>query len=301
DVAESAPGVPIGRPKANTRAYVLDRAGEPVPVGVVGELYVGGAGVALGYLDRPELTAERFVADPFGAEPGARLYRTGDLVRRRGDGALEFVGRTDFQVKVRGFRIEPREIEARLLEHPGVREAVVVAREDGPGEKRLVAYYAGAADAVEADVLRSHLVECLPEHMVPAAYVRLEALPLTPNGKVDRRALPAPEEDAYAARAYEPPASRTEAALAEVWAEVLGVERVGRNDHFFELGGHSILASKLALRIRQDLEADVALSDVFEAPVLSALAQRVLDAQLAQFDPAELANLTALLREPAVG
>ncbi|HEX8695031.1 MAG TPA: amino acid adenylation domain-containing protein, partial [Longimicrobium sp.] len=274
DVAESAPGVPIGRPKANTRAYVLDRAGEPVPVGVVGELYVGGAGVALGYLDRPELTAERFVADPFGAEPGARLYRTGDLVRRRGDGALEFVGRTDFQVKVRGFRIEPREIEARLLEHPGVREAVVVAREDGPGEKRLVAYYAGPAGAVEADVLRSHLVERLPEHMVPAAYVRLEALPLTPNGKVDRKALPAPEEDAYAARAYEAPADETEAALAEVWSEVLGVERVGRRDNFFELGGSSILAVKLVERMRQR-GRHARVQALFTTPTLAGLAALV--------------------------
>jgi non-ribosomal peptide synthetase component F len=260
---------------------------------VAAELYVGGAGVARGYLGRPALTAERFVPDPFGA-PGSRLYRTGDLGRWRLDGTLEFLGRNDHQVKVRGFRIEVGEIEARLAEHPEVREAVVVAREDVPGDRRLVAYYVGA-EGVEVETLRLHLSARLPEYMVPAACVRLEAMPLTPNGKLDRRALPAPEGGAYAARGYEAPADETEEALAGIWAEVLGVERVGRNDHFFELGGHSLLAVKVVSRVRELLEVDVPLGEVFGRPVLADFAQQVLDAQLAQFDPEEMARLTALL------
>jgi acyl-coenzyme A synthetase/AMP-(fatty) acid ligase len=287
DVEEGARGIPLGRPISNTRVYILDRAGRPVPVGVAGELYIGGAGVALGYLNRPELTAERFVANPFA---GGRMYRTGDLGRWLPGGTVEFLGRNDFQVKVRGYRIELGEIEARLLEHPGVREAAVLAREDVPGDTRLVAYVVGP-ESVEADALRAGLAERLPEYMVPAAYVRLDALPLTPNGKVDRKALPAPEGDAYARRGYEAPVGETEQALAEIWAELLGVEQVGRRDHFFELGGHSLLATRLVLQIQRSLEVDVTLRDVFEKPVLSAQAQHLVYAQLAQFDPEELALL----------
>ncbi len=298
EAVEGGRGIPIGRPKGNTRAYVLDGSGAPVPVGVVGELYVGGAGVALGYWGRAGLTAEKFVPDGLGGAAGGRLYRTGDLVRWRGEGEVEFVGRNDFQVKVRGFRIELSEIEARLGEHEGVEEAVVVAREEGAGEKRLVAYYVGDA-GVEA--LRGHLGDRVAEYMVPGAYVRLAALPRTPNGKVDRRGLPAPEGDAYARRGYEAPVGETEGVLAQIWAEVLGVERVGRHDHFFELGGHSLLVVKLVPRIKQHLDADVALSDVFEKPVLSALAQHVLDVQLDQFDTLEIAHLTALVRGASVG
>ncbi|HEX6039474.1 amino acid adenylation domain-containing protein, partial [Longimicrobium sp.] len=268
-------GMPIGLPKGNARAYVLDRAGEPVPVGVTGELYLGGAGVALGYRGRPGLTAGRFVPDPFGGAPGARLYRTGDLVRRRADGRLEFVGRGDFQVKIRGFRIEPGEVEACLLEHAAVREAAVVARADAPGEKRLVAYWAGDADA-PADALRAHLGGRLPEYMVPAAFVRLDQLPRTSTGKVDRGALPAPAADAFAAGAYEAPAEGTEEALAEIWAEVLGVERVGRQDDFFALGGHSLLAVQVISRVRQVMEVEVALGALFTHPVLADFA-RALD------------------------
>ncbi|HST62734.1 MAG TPA: amino acid adenylation domain-containing protein, partial [Longimicrobium sp.] len=271
---------PIGGPIANVRTYVLDGAGEPVPAGVVGELYVGGAGVARGYLGRPGLTAGRFVPDSFGGTPGARLYRTGDLARWLADGALEFVGRADGQVKVRGFRVETGEIEARLAEHPDVREAAVLAREDARGDRRLVAYWVGGEVAAEA--LRAHLAERLPEYMVPAAYVRMETLPLTPNGKLDRGALPAPEGDAFAARAYEAPASEAERAVAEIWSELLGVERVGRGDHFFELGGHSLLAVQVGSRVRRALGAEVAPGELFDHPVLTDFARSVQSAARAE-------------------
>ncbi|HEU4560669.1 MAG TPA: amino acid adenylation domain-containing protein, partial [Longimicrobium sp.] len=286
--AEARERIPIGRPMANTRAYVLDAAGEPVPAGVVGELYLGGVQVARGYQGRAELTAERFVADPFG-EPGARLYRTGDLARWVDDGALEVLGRADAQVKVRGFRIELGEIEARLKEHPAVREAAVLAREDEPGNRRLVAYYAvdGAADV---DALRAHLAQGLPEHMVPVAYVQLEALPRTPNGKLDRNALPAPEGDAFARRGYEAPESEAEAALAEIWSEVLGVERIGRRDSFFELGGHSLLAVRVVSRVRQLLGVEVALGELFRAPALADFARLLDDAARTELPPIERAD-----------
>ncbi|HWK88508.1 MAG TPA: amino acid adenylation domain-containing protein, partial [Longimicrobium sp.] len=261
----------IGAPIANVRAYVLDDAMEPVPVGAAGELYVGGAGVARGYLGRPALTAERFVADPFGTEPGARLYRTGDRARWLADGRLDFIGRIDHQVKLRGYRIELGEIESRLMEHPAVREAVVIAREDTPGEKRLVAYVVGGEGA-GADVLRAYLGQALPEYMVPAAYLRLDALPVTPNGKLDRRALPAPEGDAYARHAYEAPVGETERALAEIWAEVLGLERVSRHDNFFELGGHSLLAMQV-IAYMGEVDLHVEVQALFEAPTPAELAR----------------------------
>jgi amino acid adenylation domain-containing protein len=261
--------VPIGRPIANTRIYILDDDREPVPIGASGEIHIGGVQVCRGYLNRPELTAERFIASPF--VEGERLYRTGDLGRHRPDGTIEYLGRDDFQVKIRGFRIELGEIEARLAEHPGVREAVVAAREDAPGDKRLVAYYVARPDAAapEAEALRAHLAASLPEYMVPAAYVRLEALPLNANGKLDRNALPAPRNEAYPARDYEPPQGETEERLARIWAGLLQVERVGRRDNFFELGGHSLLGVGMLSRLRQVLGADVPLADLFARPVLA--------------------------------
>ncbi len=276
DVPEGARTVPLGGPISNTRVYLLDAAGEPVPVGVAGELYIGGPGVALGYLNRPALTEERFVADPFS---GGRLYRTGDLGRWLPDGTIEFLGRNDFQVKIRGFRIELGEIETRLCAHAEVREALVLAREDAPGDKRLVAYYTGDVDA---ETLRACLAEQLPEYMVPAAYVRMEVMPLTPNGKIDRKALPAPEGDAFATREYEAPSGAAERALAEIWEEVLGVERVGRWDHFFELGGHSLRAVQVISRVRQALGAEAALGDLFARPVLADFARGLgMDARAA--------------------
>jgi hypothetical protein len=241
--------------------------------------------VARGYLKRPELTAERFVADPFVEEWGARMYRTGDLGRWLADGTIEFVGRNDNQVKLRGFRIELGEIEARLMEHAEVKEAVVLAREDTVGEKRLVAYYTcressggvseSSVESVGAEQLRAHLAAVLPDYMVPAAYVRMESLPLTPNGKLDRKALPAPEQEAYAVRGYEAPVGEMETKLAEVWAEILQMEKVGRHDNFFALGGHSLLAVWVVSRLQQVLSVEVAIRDLFVHPELADLARHL--------------------------
>jgi len=284
-VREGDTTVPLGRPNPNTRVYILDASGAPVPAGVVGELYIGGVQMARGYLGRPELTAERFLPDPFGREPGGRLYQTGDLGRWREDGRIEYLGRIDFQVKVRGFRIELGEIEARLREHPGVREAVVVAREDTPGDKRLAAYWVG--EGVDPETLRAQLGRTLPAYMVPSAYVRMDEFPLSPNGKLDRAALPAPEGAAHAARGYEAPVGETEQALAEIWAEVLGLERVGRRDNFFELGGHSLLAVQVISRMRQVLEVEIPLGELFTRPVLADFARGLATAARAELPPIE--------------
>ncbi|WP_420127104.1 non-ribosomal peptide synthase/polyketide synthase [Longimicrobium sp.] len=290
----------IGRPIANARIYVLDARGSAAPVGVAGEMYVGGAGVARGYLGRAALTAERFVPDPFSTEGGARMYRTGDLGRWKADGTLEFMGRTDFQVKIRGFRIELGEIEAALGSHDAVRDALVMAREDAPGDRRLVAYYL-ADEAVAVDTLKAHLADRLPGYMVPAAYVWMQAYPLTPSGKTDRRALPAPGGDAFAARGYEAPAGATEEAVAAIWAGLLGVERVGRHDDFFQLGGNSLLATRLVFQIRREMDVELSVRDIFEKSELSLLAQHLLDAQLAEFDPDEIQELLALARAAEMG
>ncbi|HWW70056.1 MAG TPA: amino acid adenylation domain-containing protein, partial [Duganella sp.] len=265
--------VPIGQPIANTRIYLLDAHLQPVPVGVMAELYIGGAGVARGYLNRPGLTAEKFLADPFNSDPSARMYRTGDLARYLPDGNIEYLGRIDHQVKIRGFRIEPGEIEVALAACAGVHDAVVIAREDTVGDKRLVAYLIAheGAELLPA-ALRAELGERLPDHMVPAAFVVLETLPLTVNGKLDRKALPAPDHSALVAREYEAPLGELETTLAGIWQPLLGVERVGRHDNFFELGGHSLLAVTLAERMRRaGLPFDVRA--LFATPTIAALAQ----------------------------
>ena len=250
---------------------------EPVPIGTAGELYIGGAGVALGYWNRAELTSDRFHASPFVA--GDRLYKTGDLGRFLSDGTMEFLGRNDSQVKIRGFRIELGEIESRLSEHELVGEIAVVVREDVPGEKRLVAYYTReGGDELSIEDLRSQLLKSLPEYMVPAAYVHLESLPLTANGKVDRKALPEPDLDAYAVRQYEQPLGEVEQEIAKIWCELLNVDRAGRNDHFFELGGHSLLAVRLISRIRQLFNVELSLLQVFARPTLIDIARVVSDA-----------------------
>ncbi|VBX59356.1 non-ribosomal peptide synthase [Burkholderia pseudomallei] len=279
----AAQAAPIGRPIGNTSVYVLDAYGAPVPVGVTGEIHIGGPGVAQGYLNRPALSAERFVRDPFvGGD--ARMYRTGDLGRWRPDGMLDCIGRADFQVKIRGFRIELGEIEACLLEHGALAQAAVLARDDGgDGGKTLVAYYvprAGHEDGAPA--LRAHLAARLPEYMVPAAYVRLPAMPLTPNGKLERRALPAPDERSYVRRDYAAPQGEIETTLARIWAELFGIERVGRHDGFFELGGHSLLAVRMVARVHDVLGVEVPLRALFADPVLHVFASAVARASTRQ-------------------
>jgi amino acid adenylation domain-containing protein len=273
--------ITIGRPIRNMRMYVVDANMQLVPDGVPGELLIGGIGMAHGYVGRPDLTADRFIADPFSSAPSgdssARLYRTGDVARWRRDGRLEVLGRSDNQIKLRGFRIELGEIEGALREHPAVRQAVVLCREDRPGDKRLVAYVVG-----ETAELRAHLKAMLPEYMVPSAFVSMETLPISPNGKVDRRALPAPELSDLAQTASVAPRTPEEEQLARFWAEVLGLERVGIEDDFFALGGHSLLATQLLARVGKAFGVDVPLRRLFEAPTVAAFAEALAADQLAQ-------------------
>jgi len=274
-VSNGSSTVPIGKPLANTQAYVLDERQHLVPIGVAGELYIGGDGVARGYLERPELTAERFVPDVFG--DGEKLYRTGDLVRQRADGAIEFLGRRDHQVKLRGFRIELGEIESALREHDAVSESLVMMREDSPGDKRLVAYIATSAGTkINAGDLRRFLKDQLPEYMVPAAFVFLESLPLTPNGKVAREKLPAPAESRPdLEEGYAAPQSEVERQIAAVWAEVLQLEAVGRFDNFFELGGHSLHVTRVHTKLAATLGRELKIVDLFQFPTVEKLAKHL--------------------------
>lgn len=285
----ASPTVPIGRPIAATQAFVLDAAKEPVPVGIPGELYIGGAGLAQGYCNQPEETAERFVPDPFSGSAGARLYRTGDRVRYLPDDNVEFLGRVDDQVKIRGFRIEPGEVQAVMAAHPSIRETVVVAREDSPGDRRLVAYVVPARGApLSLEELRGWLKARLPDYMVPSAFVTMKALPLTGNGKVDRRALPAPEQT-RSERVYVAPRSGAEQVIAGIWQEVLRVEKVGTDDNFFDLGGHSLLVTQVVSRLRKAFGRELPIRWIFEAPTVAELAART--------EAAEREEITRILDE----
>lgn len=270
---------PLGWPISNMQVYLLDQHLRPVPIGITGEIHVGGLGLARGYLTHPRLTAERFIPDPFSRKPGARLYKTGDLARFHADGEIEFIGRVDQQVKLRGFRIELGEIETVLGQHPSVREAVVVAREDASGGKRLIAYLVMPEEPPPApSEMRDYLKRTLPEYMVPASFVVLEALPLTATGKVDRNALPEPEQvRPQLAQVYVAPRTAMEEVLCGMFSEVLQVEPVGVRDSFFELGGHSLLATQISSRVRLAFQVELPLRRLFEAPTVEGLAEAILD------------------------
>ncbi len=267
--------VPIGRPVANTQVYILDERMQPLPVSVPGELHIGGVQVARGYLNRPELTAEKFVPDPFSGHSGARLYKTGDICRFLADGSIEYLGRNDFQVKIRGQRIETGEIEAVLAQHPAVRQSLIMAREDTPGDRVLVGYVVPAMDkTITVSMLRGYLKERVPEFMVPAAFVILKEFPLTPNGKADRRALPAPnglrpELDSP----YVPPRTELERMIAAIWQSVLSLEITGMNDNFFDLGGDSLRMIQVHDTLREIVKQELTILDMFEYPTISSLAE----------------------------
>jgi acyl carrier protein len=311
--------VPIGRPVACSQVYLLDQQLQQVPVGITAELYLGGEGLARGYLRRPELTAQKFIPNPFATKPGARLYRTGDLARYLPDGNIEYLGRMDHQVKIRGFRIELGEIEAALADHPIVRDVVVLMREDTPEDKRIVAYivlnqeWASPADAnlnlTEEDLqvlqrmkirieLRRMLKEKLPSFMIPSTFIFLETMPLTPNGKIDRKALPAPDHTRPdIAEAFAAPRTPIEEIMANIWAQSLEIEKVGIHDNFFSLGGHSLLAAQVANRVRDTFDIDLPLRLFFETPTVAAFAAYVAQSQMEEADDATLSAALAELSQ----
>ena len=283
--------ITIGHPIGNTEVYIVDKHLQLVPAGIPGELLIGGLGVAKGYLDRPELTAEKFIADTLGQRANARLYRTGDLARWRRDGRLEAIGRIDNQVKLRGFRIELGEIESVLAAHDAVAQAVVICREDRPGDKRLVAYLIAADGEIDIAALRTAARERLPEYMMPSAFMTMDRLPLTPNGKVDRRALPAPDAEAFAVAEYTAPRNAEEETLTALWAEVLGRPQIGIHDNFFDLGGHSLIATQLVTRMQKALGGDIGLRMMFEAPTVAQFAELLLSNRMKNVDEEALAAM----------
>ena len=281
----------IGKPIGNTQVYILDPHLNPVPIGVAGELHIGGHGLARGYLNCPELTAEKFIANPFSTDAPNRLYKTGDIARYLPDGNIEFLGRIDTQVKIRGFRIELGEIEMVLGQHPTVREAVVLASEDSPGDKRLVAYVVAPPDT-STNALRSFLKQKLPEFMVPAVFVYLDSLPLTPNGKVDRRALPVPDQSRpNLGETYVGPRFPLEETVARIWAETLKLEKVGMHDNFFDLGGNSLLAVQIVSRIRSAFSIEFPLRSLFEIPTVAEIAAMIEQNQAQRASDPELAKI----------
>jgi acyl-coenzyme A synthetase/AMP-(fatty) acid ligase len=272
----------IGKPIHNSRVYVLDRNLNPVPAGATGQIHVSGPGVARGYLKQPDLTAEKLIPDPYCIEPGARMYRTGDLGRYLPDGTIEFLGRSDYQVKIRGFRIELGEIESKLIQHPAVSEAVVLAGNFGTDEKRLVGYVTGDRKKVPGTAeIRSFLKEKLPEYMVPSAFMAIRDFPLTPNGKIDRSALPDPGSTRPKIKAtFVPPGTTTEKMLADFFAQLLGIDPVGTHDNFFDLGGHSLLATRVISRVNDALNVQVPLRTFYESPTVASLALTVLQSKI---------------------
>jgi acyl-coenzyme A synthetase/AMP-(fatty) acid ligase/acyl carrier protein len=292
-LAENVHSIPIGKPIGDRTVYILDENLHRVPIGVTGELYVGGASVARGYLNQTELTRERFIPNPF--IEGEKLYKTGDLARRLPDGNLEFLGRIDTQVKIRGFRIELSEIEAFLNQHPDIKQVVVTVQEDEPGNKYLVAYLVTKDNQPTPSTLRNFLKHKLPDYMIPAAFVFLEAFPLTPNAKINRRALPAPDISQRNLEVdFVPPRTSTEQELATIWIEVLKVKQVGIHDNFFELGGHSLLATQAISRLREAFSVDFPLRYLFENPTIAELAQKAIAQQIEQ---AENDTLAQILKE----
>jgi acyl carrier protein len=273
----------------------------PVPIGVPGELHVGGPVLARGYLNRPELTKARFIPDPFTEEPGARVYKTGDLARYLADGNIEFLGRVDEQVKIRGFRVEPGEVEAALSGYPAVHQAVVVVKKDANGSERLVAYVVVSREHTPSvRELRGYLKEKLPEYMVPSAFVTLDGLPLMPNGKVDRKALPAPEVlRPELLGDFVAPRDALEEQLVSIWEEVLGVERVGIHDDFFELGGHSLLATQVISRVRDAFGVELPLRSLFEEPTVAGWSVAVTQRQAEEADPQRMERILAELEDPS--
>ncbi|HYG09796.1 MAG TPA: non-ribosomal peptide synthetase, partial [Pyrinomonadaceae bacterium] len=289
---------PIGAPVANMRLYVVDKMLRLLPVGVAGELCAGGIGVGRGYLNQPSLTAQKFVPDPFAAQPGARLYRTGDLARYLPDGNIEFLGRLDHQVKVRGFRIELGEIETALRNHAAVREAVVLVNEQQTGDARLSAYVVAAPESSPTpDEFRSHLKKALPEYMIPSSFVMLETLPLTPNGKIDRKALARLDaESAPAARIYVAPRTAVEEVVTGIWAELLKLEQIGVHDNFFELGGHSLLSIQVLSRLQKTFQVELPLRVLFEAATVAELSEQIVAMEAKPGQTEKIARIVKKLR-----
>jgi len=296
---EDVRSIPIGHPISNTQVYVLDKNLQPVPIGIPGELYIGGPGLARGYLRRPDITAERFLPHPFSKKIGARLYKTGDLVRYRADSTIEFLGRLDAQVKIRGFRIELGEIDAVVAQHPNTKECATILYKDASGEKRLVTYL--VAHEQTEDIVQNinrYLKELLPEYMLPSAVLCIPTLPLTPNGKFDWRSLPPPDRQSMAVRETSvSPRNALETSLAKIWSEVMDIESIGIHDNFFDLGGHSLLAMMLVSHMKKLTQSEISVLDVFMAPTLAALAERVTNVQLAGYDPTELEALLSSMED----